>query len=208
MSGRLLPAGRTVGQNPGVPQPDAPELDRILRRLDRAVRSGDLVRVHRKACGGERIEGFVVAATPGWTLLAVCDDIQLDGWAAVRTADITKVRRTGDGNSLTVRVLRSRGEWPVPAPGPADSLHDLPALAEAACEGFGLVGLYRERQRPEACWIGEVVGRRPKSLGLLEIDPDACWYPAATKFRLKDVTRVDFGGHYQRTLREFAGPRP
>ncbi|WP_431676680.1 hypothetical protein [Kitasatospora sp. KL5] len=187
--------------------PDA-GADRVQRRLDRAVRSGELIRIRRGIRGADRIEGFAVAATPGWTLLAVCTDIQLDGFAAVRTADITEVRRRGGDTCLTVRALRRRGQWPVRLPGPALPLDGLTGLLEAAGRGFGLVAVSRERQAPDACWIGAVAELRPKSLRLHEVDTDAHWHTGVSKFRFKDITRVDFGGRYERTLREFAGPRP
>ncbi|MGW0551369.1 hypothetical protein [Streptomyces altiplanensis] len=200
----------TKKQNVKATQQDATDddhdHDRVLRRLDRAVGRGDLVRVHRSIRSADRIEGFVVGTTPAWTLLAPCTDVQLDGWAAVRTSDITRVRRRGDGTSLTVRALRRRGQWPVRMPGHAVPLDDLPALVEAACRDFGLISLHAERHVPDACWIGTVTGLRPKSLRLREVDPGARWATDATKFRLKDITRVGFDGRYERTLREFAGP--
>ncbi len=181
--------------------------DKILGRLGEAARSGALVRLRRSIPGAERIEGFVVGVGAEWTLMAVCTDIHLDGWAAVRTADITKVRVRGDETCLTVRALRHRGQWPVQDPGPAAVLEGgLPALADAASRGFGLVSLYEEQRVPDACWIGEVTELRPKSLRVREIDTDARWRSAPTTFRFEDVTRIGFGGRYERTLREFAVP--
>ncbi|MEV8533825.1 hypothetical protein [Streptomyces sp. NPDC051211] len=180
--------------------------DKIRARLDEAVGSGALVRLRRSMPGAERLEGFVVGTGTEWTLMAVCKDIQLDGWAAVRTADITKVRRRGDETCLTVRALRRRGEWPVRAPVPAVPLDGLPALADAASRGFGLISLHAERQVPDACWIGEVTELRPKSLRIREVDTEAQWRSTPSRFRFKDVTRVDFGGRYEQTLREFSGP--
>ncbi|MGW0562717.1 hypothetical protein ACWDZ4_19365 [Streptomyces sp. NPDC003016] len=187
-------------------QQDAADNDRILHRLDRAVGTGDLVRIHRSIRRADRIEGFVVGTTPAWTLLASCSDVQLDGWAAVRTPDITKVRRRGDGTCLTIRALRRRGQWPIRMPGHAVPLDGLSALVEAACRGFGLVSLHAERHVPNACWIGAVTDLRPKSLRLRKVDTGARWSTDVTKFRFKDITQVGFGGRYEQTLREFAGP--
>ncbi|MCU7826685.1 hypothetical protein [Kitasatospora sp. DSM 101779] len=189
------------GASPGA------DTDRLLRRLDRAVRSGELIRVGRSIRGADRIDGFAVAASPGWTVLAVCTDVQLDGWSAVRTADITEVRRRGDDTCLTIRALRRRGQWPVRPPLPAVPPDDLPGLLQAAGRGFGLIAVGRERQQPDACWIGAVAELRPKSLRLHEVDPDARWHPDVSGFRFKDITRIDFGGRYEQTLQEFAGPR-
>ncbi|MFD5618912.1 hypothetical protein [Streptomyces yangpuensis] len=179
--------------------------NKTVTRLDEAMSSGTLVRVHRSSIrDADRLDGFVVGLGAEWTVLALCTDLRLDGWAAVRTADVTRVRRRGDEDCLTARVLRRRGRWPVRGPEPALPLDGLPALARAASREFGLVSLHVERHAPDACWIGEVVEVRPKSLRLREIDTEARWRPAPSKFRFEDVTRVDFGGRYERTLLEFA----
>ncbi|GGU49246.1 hypothetical protein [Streptomyces lavendofoliae] len=180
----------------------------ILRRLDRAVRTGGLVRVHRAIPRADRFEGFVVGVDAGWTLIARCTDIRLDGWTAVRTADIVKVRRRGDGNCLTIRALRRRGRWPVRMPEPAVRLDTLPALAESASAAFGLITLHVERHMPDVCYIGALTELRRASLRLREVDTEARWRDGVSAFRFKDITRVEFGGHYEKTLREFAGPRP
>lgn len=177
----------------------------ILRRLDKAVITGRLVRVHRSVPRVEWTEGFVIGASAEWTLLARCSDIQLDGWSALRTADITKVRRRGDETCLTVRALRRRGQWPVRIP-PGVSLDDPAALLKSAGSEFGLISVHAERQVPDACWIGAVTRLRTRSVRLREVDTGARWHADDTTFRFKDITRVDFGGRYETTLREFAGP--
>ncbi|GAA5022613.1 hypothetical protein [Kitasatospora paranensis] len=188
------------------PDPAAPA--RVADRLDRAIRTGAPVRLHRSITGAERIDGFVVAATGAWTLLAHCPEVDLDGWTAVRTGDITKVRLHGDPTSLAVRALCRRGRWPVAAPAQALALDSLPLLLESAGRDFGLVTLHAEGKRPDVCWIGAVVGLRRKSVRLLEVDTEARWEAEPTRFPSKHITRVDFGGRYEETLREFAGPRP
>ncbi|MBT2526349.1 hypothetical protein J7E91_13140 [Streptomyces sp. ISL-99] len=179
--------------------------DGVLRRLDKAVTTGRLVRVHRSIPRVEWIEGFVIGASAEWTLLARCSDIQLDGWSALRTADITKVRRQGDETCLTIRALRRRGQWPVRVPA-AIPLDESTALLKTAGSEFGLISVHRERQVPDACWIGAVTRLRPRSVRLREVDTGARWHADDTTFRFRDITRVDFGGRYETTLREFAGP--
>ncbi|WP_030903280.1 MULTISPECIES: hypothetical protein [unclassified Streptomyces] len=181
--------------------------NKVMTRLAEAMSSGAPVRVHRSAIrDADRLDGFVVAAGAAWTLIAVCSDIQLDGWAAVRTADTTKVGRRGGTDCLTVRALRRRGRRPARAPEPALALDGLAELAEDASRAFGLVSLHAERDAPDACWIGEVAAVRPKSLRLREVDTEARWLPELSKFPFEVITRVGFGGRYERTLLEFAGP--
>ncbi|MGZ9935769.1 hypothetical protein ACXNSR_38495 [Streptomyces sp. NC-S4] len=182
--------------------------DKVAARLAEALSSGIPVRVHRSAIrGADRLDGFVVGTSAAWTLIALCSDLRLDGWAAVRTADITKVGWRGGPDCLTVRALRRRGRWPARAPEPAPVLDGPADLAVGASRTFGLVSLHVERVAPDACWIGEVAAVRPKSLRLREIDTEARWSPNLSKFPFRAVTRVGFGGRYERTLLEFAGPR-
>jgi hypothetical protein len=191
-----------------VGRPDRAVPARVADRLDGAIRTGSPVRLHRSIPGAERIDGFVVAATDAWTLLAHCPEVDLDGWTAVRTTDIAKVGLRGDPTSLTVRALRRRGHWPVVPPEQALALDSLPLLLESADRGFGLVALHAERKRPDVCWIGAVAGLRRKSVRLLEVDTEARGETEPTRFPCRHITRVDFGGRYEETLREFAGPRP
>ncbi|MFD5778817.1 hypothetical protein [Streptomyces sp. NPDC126933] len=183
-------------------------LDGTRRKLDRAASTGNLVRIDRSIRGADSIEGFVVGASGAWTLLAPCTDVLVDGYTAVRTSDITRVKRRGDENSLTVRALRRRGHWPVAKPMGGVLPRDLHELLVAGSRHYGLLGVHTEHRRTDACWIGALVGLRRKSLGLHLIDPDARWHDEPSKFAVKHVTRVDFGGRYGQALREFAAPRP
>ncbi|MFB7907752.1 hypothetical protein ACFC1T_15070 [Kitasatospora sp. NPDC056076] len=176
--------------------------------LDRAHREGRPVRLRRSIPGADELEGFVLGTGPVWTLLAACTDHHLDGWTAVRTTDLRKVRDLGGPDTLTVRVLRRRGRWPVRPPGAELPLDDLPGLLAAACAEYGLIALHTERNAPDSCWVGAVTAVRPASLRLHEVDPEARWRPEPTKFRFSDVTRVNLGTRYNAVLREFAGPRP
>ncbi|WP_455356721.1 hypothetical protein [Streptomyces sp. SYSU K217416] len=170
-------------------------------RLARAVGAPRLVRVHRSIRGADRLDGLVLGTSPAWTLLAVCEDLRPDGFTAVRTPDITRVRRLGDEDSLTLRVLRRRGQWPVH---PALDLSTSPGLVRDAAAHHPLLAFHEETRDPDVCWVGRPVGYRAKSCGVLEVDPEARWSPTPSTYRFKHLTRIDFGGHYLRTLAEFA----
>ncbi|MFJ8041354.1 hypothetical protein ACIRBX_12695 [Kitasatospora sp. NPDC096147] len=180
--------------------------DTVLRKLTDATRTHHLVRIHRTIEDTEPIEGFVLATNAAWTLLTPCHDFRLDGFTAVPTPDISKVKRTGDEDSLTIRALRRRGQWPTPRTDV--DLTALPALLLSASTRHHLVGLETERDTPGALWIGAVLRIGRKTVRLHELDPDARWHDKPSKFPLTAITRIQFAGHYEQTLHEFAGPRP
>ncbi|MFE1317292.1 hypothetical protein [Kitasatospora phosalacinea] len=178
----------------------------VRRKLERAARTGRLVRLRRSFPGTDPVEGFVLGTNPRWTLLAPCQDVLLDGFTAVRTPDIDRVKRAGDEDSLTVRALRRRGQWPVEDPEvPCGGLRE---LLPAASARYGLVAVELERRAPGAGWIGSVLGLGRRTVRLHEVDPRARWHDGPSKFRLAEITRVSFAGRYEQTLLEFAGPRP
>ncbi|MFE4975767.1 hypothetical protein ACFRAR_27145 [Kitasatospora sp. NPDC056651] len=176
--------------------------------LDRARAEGRLVRLRRTIPGADRLEGFVLGTGPVWTLLARCADHRLDGWTAVHTHALHKVRDEGGEESLTVRSLRGRGLWPVRPPGADLPLDDHAGLLAAASAAYGLLELHAELIDPGMLRVGTVTGLRPRTFRLHEVDTEARWYPEPSKYRLRDITRVDFGSHYTEVLGEFAGPRP
>ncbi|MFI5528418.1 hypothetical protein ACIA8O_07615 [Kitasatospora sp. NPDC051853] len=178
----------------------------ILRKLTRAALTGHLVRLHRTIDGTDPVEGFVLGAAPGWTLLAECRDLRLDGFTALRTTDLARVRKRGGPDSLTVRALRRHGRWPVAVPPMA--LDDLPTLLADAHQLHGLLSVHLERETTEALWIGAVTRVGRKNLHLHQIDPEARWHDHPSKFPLAEITRVTFGSHYERTLAEFAEAPP
>lgn len=143
-----------------------------------------------------------------WTLLAPCADVRVDGYTAVRTGDISRVKRRGDENALTVRALRRRGQWPVAAPAGGVRPGDTAELLTTAAAHYGLLGVHTEHLTVDSLWIGALLRVGPRSARLHLIDPEARWYDRPSKVRLADLTRIGFGGRYEETLREFAEPRP
>lgn len=84
----------------------------------------------------------------------------------------------------------------------------LPEMLTAIGEHYGLVAVHTERRTTEVLWIGALDRLGLKSVHLHLIDPEARWHAAPSRFPFARVTQVGFGGRYERTLREFAAPRP
>ena len=68
--------------------------------------------------------------------------------------------------------------------------------------------IHREKVDPDVCWIGRVLGVEGGSVSLLEIDPKATWKKTPTCYRLREITRVNFGGDYENALHLVGGNPP
>jgi hypothetical protein len=56
--------------------------------------------------------------------------------------------------------------------------------------------------------IGRVTGIANGRVSLLEITPGAKWDKHPEEYRLREITRVDFGGDYEEALHLVGGPPP
>jgi ribosomal protein S18 acetylase RimI-like enzyme len=139
-------------------------------------------------------------------LLASCPRHELDGFVAVRAADIRSVRASR-WQSFTRGVAERQGTWPPSAPDGLD-LTTTRGLVRTVGVAAPLVSLSKEHRSTSSCRIGSPTSLGRRSVWLLEVDPDARWDPHATRFRYRDLTRIEFLGAYERDLRRAAGPRP
>lgn len=182
--------------------------DKLRARLERARERTELVRVRRDIRRAERISGYVVALGESWVLLAALEGgIELDGYTAVRLADVESIKRDKEGEDFARRALELARQWPPLAPA-GIVLEDDPSLVASAARAAGLIALYEEHSDPEVCHIGKARDWNKRSVTLLEVDTDAHWQEEATKFKFADLSRVDFGGRYERVLERLAGPAP
>ncbi len=182
--------------------------EKLRARLERARERTELVRVRRDIRRAERITGYVVALGEGWVLLAPLEGgILLDGYTALRLADVESIKRDKDGEDFVRRALDLAGHWPPRAP-EGVMLDDDPSLVASAARAAGLIALYEERSDPEVCHIGKPQDWNKRSVSLLEVDTDANWQEDGTKFKFADLSRIDFGGRYERVLERLAGPAP
>lgn len=180
--------------------------DRSVRRLERAQRTRELVRVHRRR-HLESLDGYVLAVGDDWLLLANLDPgILLDGFTALRLRDVAQVqyKHTSD---FVQSALDLRGQWPPATPGETIALASISALLESLRGQWPLVTVHLELDDPDVCFIGEVQRVGKRKLLLREISPRAAWIDLPGKFRLDDLTRVDVGASYERALVEVASHR-
>jgi hypothetical protein len=137
-----------------------------------------------------------------FVLALVGDGIRFDGFECLRISDLRRLAPDPYA-PFAEAALKKRGERL-----PATPRVDVSGVAElllTANRAFPLVTIHRERINPDSCWIGRVVGIDRGVVSLLQIGPDAIWGERPEKYRLSEITRVDFGGSYEQALHLVGG---
>lgn len=162
------------------------------------------VRLVRSVAGANYVEGLVLDVDRDWVLLHKLNDLRLDGWSAVRLDTVRKI--TGPGNGLaTRRALKLHGERAQPVD--AD-LSSTAKLVRSLARVAPLLALHYEESWPDECSIGRPVRLTKKAVHLLDVTPRATWDAESRRFTFRELTRIDFGGHYETTLHALAGEPP
>ncbi|SDL26923.1 hypothetical protein SAMN04487916_107121 [Arthrobacter sp. ov407] len=174
--------------------------------LRRAVEGKSHVVIKRGTKKADQIRGYVLAIDQTWMLVVKTrDGGYLDGFTVLRVSDVTKVR---EDSSFEARFLRHMDQWPPAGPSAPIDLSGPQTIITSAAALQTLVTLYTEQQWPDECYIGAPVDWEKKRVWLLEVDGQARWERDMSSYRLKQITRIEFGGDYEKALIAVAGPLP
>ncbi|RJT75419.1 hypothetical protein D6T63_17885 [Arthrobacter cheniae] len=168
------------------------------------------LRILRDA-GGSRTEfGVVVGLSKEWVVLAeLREGVLRDGYVAFRTSSIKRVRVFDTFIGFVfIGFVRDNNQWPPHSPFLTADLSDPQPLIRAALDTAGVISLYREDKHPEQLLIGIPVRWSKKHLWLFTINEHGQWEAFLDRFRLRDITRIGFGGMYERAVSATAGPMP
>lgn len=154
------------------------------------------------------IEGYVLDIGPKFFLLGLIDENRrFNGFQCMLISEVKRLKVPAPYEQFIVAALRKLKQRIDRKPD--IDLSSLPALLKSADGLFPLVTIYRERIKPDECVIGSILKLFDNSFLMLTIGPDAVWDERPTRFRLSDVTRVEFGGGYEEALHLVGGsPRP
>lgn len=182
--------------------------EKLTARLQRALDGPEAVRVTRAILGADVLEGYLIASSAKWTVLArLADDFTIDGHVAVRTRHISRVQRHPK-HELASKLLTGRGQWPPSTLETMPPLDVTGSLLQGLAAHGPTLSVFVESDDPEVCFIGVPVDWTERALWLDEISPQATWEDTLSQWRYRDITRVDVGGRYEAALLEAAGPPP
>ncbi len=104
-------------------------------------------------------------------------------------------------------VLRKRGQK-VPVRPPID-LAAVESILRSANQAFPLLTVHREKLKPGVCHIGRIARMSKSKFWMREIDNDASWgNDELFRYKLSDVTLIEFDGDYERGLHQAGGDPP
>jgi hypothetical protein len=167
----------------------------LRKRLQRAQDEQELVRLRRSIPQTDVVDGFVIAASHDWVVLAKFDPLLLlDGWTALRIRDLYGVSTLGGMESVQVRALQARHQWPPTAPGEL-TCENLADLLRTATSITPLITLHQEVEYPGALLVGIPISIGARRVKVRKGDPAPDWADKPESCELADITRVEFGGH-------------
>ena len=175
-------------------------------RRERLALAGDevLVQFTRPFEEGS-VVGYVLTVGPRFFLIALVEDhVRFNGFQCFRLQDVRGLQVPARYAAFIEAALKLRAERRPRTP--AVVVDSLQNLLRTASRAFPLVTIHRETVAPDICHIGRVVTVSESEVSLLEIGPDAEWDVEPTNYRLKEITRVDFGGGYEDALWLVGGP--
>ena len=183
---------------------------KIEHRLGKSLSKGLVVRIERKNLeDAECVEGLVRQLTAEWVVIAKLDGVYPDGFDIVRRKDITKVRFRANAHQQYVeRALSVIGHDQTTCPANLGPGMSVQAVLTTVSEKRELLGFYIEKETADVLFIGRIDEFRKKKFDLQFITPSGRWEEDLRVFRYKEITRIFFGGRYERGLADFGEPYP
>jgi len=147
----------------------------------------------------EPAHGYVLdIGTDFFLFLFINDSMRFEGFECHLIADIKRLEVPDPFEDFIVAALGKRGECLDQAP--EVDLSSITSILNSASKQFPLVVIELGHKKKGVCFVGKVVDVSKGRLLMLEIDPHAVWAKKPSRFWLKDITRVSFGGGYEEAL--------
>jgi hypothetical protein len=178
------------------------EMESLLdQRLATLVAERSCVEIFRSP--KSTVVGRLIAASNFVFVMEKVIDLQVDGLFAARTQDITRLRTASRDLELMSQLFHGR-----PAPEiPRVALLELSSAITIFNQMYGAVTVYSENTEPDACIVGEEVALDDAWVQLREFGTRGRRERADVFVSIDQITRVEAGGKYERTLRDIYYPK-
>ena len=179
----------------------------VRARLRRAEHEHEGVKVLRAMKGVGLIEGYVVGVGKKWALLANVPSHRLDGYLAFRLRDVERIQPLRSHDFYRA-LATATGAWPPAAPGLPIDLDTTRGLIETVHTAGTIINLQIEYQDPDVAFLGVPAQLGARSAMMYEVSPQAVWDGTLSRWRYRDVSRIEFSSAYENDLLSIAGPPP
>jgi len=167
----------------------------------------ELVSLFREQFDQTEWFGYVVAESSDFLAIhCVSDRYDLDGYRVFRLEDIEDVDDDFDRRELIDRAMAMKGLEPQPIPWL--TLTSIPEMILSIQDNEPVVVIEREIASPDECEVGRIRPESAETYSLLWMTTMAEWETDDQLYRYADITQVSFGGEYEQTLAQLAGPWP
>ena len=176
---------------------------KLMLALKAAKRAGRVVRIWREHIDRNALQGVVLSVSNDLVLVhRLSDAIHLDGYGVLRTSDVTQFESRPRYGPFYQRALKVRRERPKLPQG--IELDGMGNAIESASRAFSLVTVHREAISRDTCAVGRIRTLTAKTIILRCLTPMAKWDGDYPRYRLSDITLLDFGGQYEDALARVA----
>jgi hypothetical protein len=178
-----------------------PKFKALLRRCQEKK---FLIEFDRRPKIQERITGFVLDFNDSLILLHLLewDSFTLNGYIVIRAQDINRQRVFEKKGCWQSKAAKANKLKPIH---PRVSISSLEEAIKSVCKKFPVITVEKELVVRDACWIGKPAVFTAKTVAIHDLDTSAEW-AGKIKFKLKDITRLAFGGGYETALALSAKP--
>ncbi len=166
--------------------------------LNQIQQEGCLVDLRRETVDRRAVRGFVTAVAADLFVFSTVDDqCEFNGTSALRTEDVTFVRRNDEVLQAWTRVLQESPSSPAPVK--HLDLSSWESLVRSAAGEEPVVTFHRERVDESICHIGTNIKIDGEWVIADEVSVEGT-VDGQFALKMSDLTKVDFGGGYERAL--------
>lgn len=163
-----------------------------IEQLAGYIGTDQILRVGRQPVDPHELIGFALGVSAKFLLLQLVDGstLQLNGYSALRTADIRYCRVDETFIPRAMRLLERRPIVPEYV-----DLTSWQTLLRSVQARYPLLKIETEKKKAGVCFIGRVANLTAQQMDLIEVNTEGIWAETET-FALKDITRIEFDDEY------------